>query len=245
MTITHSTGPVTGERTAHADPARPTPAGGVPTEPRHQRPDSVGPDSRPRALDVAPMWRRLAARAIDVVTVTTWVFAFAIAHIFLHLPLWSRSVAPEPWGTWFLTIITFTICYAAYEIVFIAKLGATPGKDLMGLGVVDATTGARPTYGQAARRWLLPGMVQPLPGTWIAGVLTLTWGATAWFDGERRSVHDRLAGTRVVSKEPPATDEEREARRKQFMPRFIDPFAVYRSARRGDISLLRRHPADD
>jgi uncharacterized RDD family membrane protein YckC len=218
-------------------------------EPAIDRPEgepagiAVEPDET--TLDVPPMWKRLAARVIDVVAVATWVFALAIAHIFLHLPLWSGTVAPEPWGTWFLTVITFAVCYAAYEIVFVAKTGATPGKDYMGLAVVDATTGAHPTYGQAARRWFLPGIVQPIPGAWVSGVLTLVWGATALVDDERRAVHDRLAGTRVVTKVPPATEEEREHRRKQFRPRFIDPFAVYRAARNSDVKALKQHPSDD
>ena len=195
--------------------------------------------------DVPPMWKRLAARALDVLAVATWVFAFAVAHIFLHMQLWSSSVAPEPWGTWFLTVVTFFVCYAAYEIVFVAKTGTTPGKDFMGIEVVDAVTGERPTLGQATRRWFLPGIVQPIPGFWVGGVLTGVWGATAFLDAERRTVHDRLAGTRVVSRTPPATAEERDEQRNQFRPRFIDPFAVYKAARNSDTNELKRHPSGD
>jgi uncharacterized RDD family membrane protein YckC len=187
-----------------------------------------------------PMWRRLMARLVDVVAVATWVFALSIAHVFIHLQLWSETVAPAPWGNWFLATITFTLVYALYEIVFISRTGATPGKDLLGIKVVDAATGGVPSLGQAARRWFLPGIVQPIPGAWIGGVATLVWGSTALFDPERRTVHDRLADTRVMSKEPPRDDDERERRRQQFTPRFIDPFAVFRMARSNPAALRNR-----
>ena len=250
MTVTHSS-----DEAALADLSAPPadlpsdlpsdpPAAGAPARPATGR-AAATPEVREQGLDVPPMWRRLTARLLDILTVGTWVFALAIAHIFLHIPLWSTEVAPEPWGTWFLTTVTFTICYAAYEITFIAKTGSTPGKDLMNLVVQDATTGARPTWSQATRRWFLPGIVQPIPGAWIGGVLTTLWGATSLVDSQRRAVHDRLAGTRVASKALPATQEEREARRKQFLPRFIDPFAVYRAAKKGDHRVLHEHPSGD
>lgn len=179
-----------------------------------------------------PMGRRLVARLLDVAFVGTWMFALSVAHVLLHLQLWSGTVAPEPWGTWFLATITFAVLYAVYEIVFVHLTGATPGKDAMNIQVVDAHTGARPTWGQSARRWLLPGMVQPIPGAWIGATLTLCWGATGFLDAQRRTVHDRISGTRVVTKAPPADVDEVEERRSHFMPRFIDPFEIYRIARR-------------
>jgi uncharacterized RDD family membrane protein YckC len=194
-------------------------------------------------FDLPPMWHRLWARVIDVSVVGTWVFVLSVAHVFFHLQLWSQTVAPEPWGTWFLATITFAVAYAVYEIVFIWRLGATPGKDLMHIKVVDQHTGANPTFGQAARRWLLPGIVQPIPGAWIGSLLTLGWGATAFTDSQRRTVHDRIAGTRVISKAGPADEDEREERRRQFTFRLVDPFSVYRAAR-SNPDALRRHPEE-
>jgi uncharacterized RDD family membrane protein YckC len=221
------------------------PRAAVRQAPQLQVPDRQASDRQPRPTEVPPMWRRLAARAIDMIAVATWIFTFSIAHIFLHLQLWSNDVAPQPWGNWFLTTVTFFVCYAAYEIVFVAKAGATPGKDFMGIEVVDATTGGRPTLDQATRRWLLPGIVQPIPGAWIGAILTGVWGATGFLDPQRRTVHDRLAGTRIVSKAPPGSDEAREDRRRSFTPRLIDPLAVFRAARDRDPAALKRHPAGD
>jgi uncharacterized RDD family membrane protein YckC len=226
---------------AYADLSEPAPRTSAPAEQTEREADEPGQGAQAQP----PMWRRLAARVIDMVAVATWVWTLAIAHIFIHLQLWSNEVTPEPWGNWFLTTITFVVCYAAYEIVFVSRTGATPGKDLMGLQVVDAATGGRPSANQAARRWFLPGIVQPIPGAWIGAVLTGIWGLTAFVDPERRTVHDRLAGTRVATKAPPSTDEEREARRRSFRPRLIDPLAVFRAARDRDPAALKRHPSED
>lgn len=218
----------------------------TPTSARHRH--AGGPRSEPagpvEGSHAPPMWRRLAARAIDVIAVGTWVFALSIAHIFLHLQLWSDTVAPEPWGHWFLVTLTFAACYAAYEIVFIARTGATPGKDLMQIRVVDHLTGGTPSLGQATRRWLLPGVVQPIPGGWMGAALTLAWGGTAYSNRDQRAVHDQLAGTRVITSRPPSDEDEAAERRRQFQPRFIDPFAIFRAARRNDLGALHRERDD-
>lgn len=190
------------------------------------------------------LWRRLAARTVDVITVGTWMFALTTVYVLFHLQLWSETIAPEPWGTWFLVAMTFTVLFAVYEILFTCRTGSTPGKDLFHLQVVDHHTGARPTFGQATRRWFLLGIAQPIPSALIGTLVTLGLGATALVDGDRRALHDRLAGTRVIEKARPESTEEQQDRRRQFMPRFFDPLAVYRAARSGDPSALRNHPSD-
>jgi hypothetical protein len=142
---------------AYADLSAPRPA--------HLRPGRTdrarGRRASPGSPGAAPMWRRLAARVIDVVAVATWVLDPRDRSHLLHLQLWSNEVTPEPWGNWFLTTITFVVCYAAYEIVFVARTGATPGKDLMGLQVVDAATGGRPSASQAAGAGCYPASSSP------------------------------------------------------------------------------------
>lgn len=192
----------------------------------------------------ASLGRRLVARAVDTVAVLTWMFALAIAHVLIHLQLWSDSVTPEPWGNWFLATFTFIVLYALYEIAFITRTGSTPGKDLMGVQVVDHQTGTPPALGKSIIRWLPMGLMQPIPLVWLGALLTGVIGATGFAHPERRAIHDRLAGTRVVVKDLPATEEDREARKRAFTPRFIDPFAVFRLAR-SNPEALRRRPDDD
>lgn len=190
------------------------------------------------------MARRLAARLVDTIAVATWMFALSIAHIFIHLQLWSDSVTPEPWGRWFLATVTFVVLYAVYEIGFITRTGSTPGKDLLGVRVVDASTGLNPRLSQSFLRWLPLGAAQPIPLLWLGMLLTGAIGATGLADPERRALHDRLSGTRVVTKDLPDTEEGQEARRQSFMPRLVDPFLVFRIARSNPEALrpVRKDP---
>ncbi|MET0519640.1 MAG: RDD family protein [Burkholderiaceae bacterium] len=74
-------------------------------------------------------------------------------------------------------------------IAFWTWQGATPGKLIAGIRVVDARSGARPSLAQSLRRWL----------GYFASVLPLGLGlAWAAVDAEGRGWHDKLAGTRVV-----------------------------------------------
>lgn len=70
--------------------------------------------------------------------------------------------------------------------------GATPGKLFLGVRVVDAQTGQRPSLVQALLRWLGYGLSALPLGL---GFLWVLW------DPERRAWHDRLAGTRVLKRQ--------------------------------------------
>ncbi|MFN5048469.1 RDD family protein [Roseateles sp.] len=70
--------------------------------------------------------------------------------------------------------------------------GATPGKLFMGVRVVDALSGQRPSLVQALLRWL---------GYWLSALplgLGFLW---ALWDPEGRAWHDRLSGTRVLRRQ--------------------------------------------
>jgi len=172
---------------------------------RPSAPDSAVPRRRPEHRppvghdpSVAPLWRRLVARGIDMGAVFGWMWMLGIVHVLFHLPLWSDRISPDPWGRGFLAVVTYVVFLGAYEIAFTAHDGATLGKEIMGLRVVRDGTDLTPTVGQAARRFLLPGTAQLLPGVWLGLGLAAGWGATALVDDRRRTVHDRLAGTQVV-----------------------------------------------
>lgn len=76
----------------------------------------------------------------------------------------------------------------AYAVLPVGAWGQTPGKWLAGVRVV-AADGAPAGYGRAALRMV---------GTWLTG-LTLNIGLLpAAFPGEKRVLHDYMAGTRVV-----------------------------------------------
>ena len=79
---------------------------------------------------------------------------------------------------------------AAYEILMLARYGATLGKLALGIRVITAR-GDRLTLGLSAGRYLAQ----------LVSSATLTIGyLMAAFDPEKRSLHDRICNTRVVFK---------------------------------------------
>src|SRR5690606_5887410 len=113
--------------------------------------------------------------------------------------LWSEDVSPSPWGRSFLFFVTFTVAYLAYEVVYVSQTGATPGKDLMRLKVLDSTSGALPSLAQALRRALPLTAIWLIPAAWLGAPLTAALGASGIPDTSHfRTIHDRFSATRVV-----------------------------------------------
>ena len=82
-------------------------------------------------------------------------------------------------------------------VLFWSWQGATPGKLIVGLKVVDASTGRKPSPVQALLRWV-GYIVSTVP--LFAGFL---W---ARVDAEGRAWHDRIARTRVLRSRPAPAD---------------------------------------
>jgi uncharacterized RDD family membrane protein YckC len=77
----------------------------------------------------------------------------------------------------------------AYEVYFLSSRGATPGKMALGMKVIRPDGGPL-TAGRATGRffaYMLDGFVPFAIGFIMAG-----------FDSEKRSLHDRIADTRVI-----------------------------------------------
>jgi len=139
----------------------------------------------PGSLRLASFMARAAARIIDwfILMVANWLFmalyavgmnALNAANLYLLFTL----------ILWFLQIG----CAAAYEIVFLGRYAATPGKMLCRIKVVRSD-GSRLSWGRATGRHfanMLTGM------TLFIGYLL------AAFDARRRALHDMICDTRVV-----------------------------------------------
>jgi uncharacterized RDD family membrane protein YckC len=78
---------------------------------------------------------------------------------------------------------------AAYEIFFIGTYGATLGKMLMKIKVVTPE-GGRISYWRATGRHF---------AKLLSGIICYIGYLMAFWDEEKRALHDRLAGTRVVT----------------------------------------------
>ncbi len=149
------------------------------------------------------MGQRLGARILDGIIVG---IPATILLTLIFLPLFTSSAHFDSNGNFqagtggiarqFITTLIFIALFAAYEIFMIGKRGATIGKQLLGLKVVDEN-GGPVTMEQSAKRWAifqLPGLVPILGGLWV-----LVCALSPLFDSQRKQgFHDKGAKTLVV-----------------------------------------------
>jgi uncharacterized RDD family membrane protein YckC len=176
--------PLADRREALAPAGRPT---------RQPRPTAgVAPTSgiTPRPGGRASAGSRLAAALVDAVFI-------ASGQLVMLAPVgwywWAREAPRTPGDVSFLPVLaTLTLLPLAlllgglYHVYFWSVKGATPGKELLGLRVETEDGGSPIGTGRAALR--LFGYVLGLASLGV-GFLMIAFGGT---------LHDRLAGTRVV-----------------------------------------------
>jgi uncharacterized RDD family membrane protein YckC len=141
-------------------------------------------------VPLADLGRRFLARLIDTILI-------GIPLVILILLL-GGLFGGNTIGASFLNGLLLVALTAGYEIVMIGSRGATVGKQLMGIKVVNIDTGALPGNDGAFKRWgvLLGPAVIPC----IGGVATLVVMLSPLFDSERRQGwHDKVARTAVVA----------------------------------------------
>ncbi|MEI9999182.1 MAG: RDD family protein [Verrucomicrobiota bacterium] len=139
-------------------------------------------------LNYASVGRRFAAILIDGLIL---VFLIFVPALILLVALGAATRNDPSASVWFMPIILI-LEYglpAAFEIFFIGRYGATPGKMLMKIKVVTPEGGPI-TYGRSAGRYfakLLSNII-----LWIGFLM-------AFWDEEKRTLHDRICKTRVIS----------------------------------------------
>jgi uncharacterized RDD family membrane protein YckC len=156
---------------------------------------------------------RLAARLVDAAALAA--LNIAVNGWFVYL--FAREIAPAVRaaeagdttpemsahaGTLFVVIIGIAMAlWFAYEVPAVAATGQTLGKRLVGLRVT--TVEGNPVgFGRAIQRWAIPGLPMMI---WPWGHLVqLVDAAWCLWDRDRRCLHDKAAGTVVVT----ATAEE-------------------------------------
>jgi uncharacterized RDD family membrane protein YckC len=140
----------------------------------------------------ASFWPRLAASLIDAVILlalvglTRFVLGTAIVRVGLLLGGRPRELGEAAVLLSALASVTLVVVYL---FGFWVLAGATPGKQLLGLRIVDRT-GQAPSPGQVVVRLL----------GYLLSALALGLGFVWLFGPERRGWHDRLAGTYVVKR---------------------------------------------
>jgi uncharacterized RDD family membrane protein YckC len=97
--------------------------------------------------------------------------------------------------------------WAAYYIGLTVAMGATPGKIALGLHVAGKT-GGRASPDSVILRYIVM-----LVGALLFGIGTIASILMVLTDPQRRSLHDRIAGTLVLDGRPPIEEWQRRERR--------------------------------
>jgi uncharacterized RDD family membrane protein YckC len=138
-------------------------------------------------LAYASVGRRFLAILVDGLILGILVFA-PIMVILLTASMKSGDVNGTPAWMTILTILEYLLP-AAYEIFFIGKYGATPGKMLMKIKVVSPDGGPI-SYGRSTGRYF---------AKMLSGIILYIGYLMAFWDEEKRALHDRICKTRVIN----------------------------------------------
>jgi uncharacterized RDD family membrane protein YckC len=155
--------------------------------------EQPSPEKPVTAPKFATFGTRVAAKLVDTVIMTVAQLPLALVAA-LAAPRDQVIVPGKFPAAWSPSIAAFYLASfvlgAAYQIYFVGRHGATPGK--MALQIHVVTADGRPlTYGRATARYFAE-LVSSLT-CWSGYVM-------AAFDKETRALHDHIASTRVVHK---------------------------------------------
>ena len=154
---------------------------------------------QPDDVEYAGFWIRVGAALIDSVLVLMVIVPLLVAIYGWGYFGEQTSLIAGP--------ADFLISYVAPAVAFIAfwlYRQATPGKMVLSLRVVDATTGGTLSLGQSIGRYL---------GYYVSTIpllMGLIWVA---FDRRKQGWHDKLAGTVVIRSKARATELVSERKR--------------------------------
>lgn len=146
-------------------------------------------------MDYAGFWIRFGAIFIDGIIL--WVVQMLVYGIFGGI---TAAVVPSMSGnstdmSFFIfsqviiTLLSFVIS-AAYDIWFVGRFGATPGKMACKIKIVTPD-GGKVSYSRALGRYF---------AKWISSMILGIGFLMAAFDDEKRTLHDRICETRVIRK---------------------------------------------
>jgi hypothetical protein len=165
----------------------------------------------------ASLWERSASHVIDVLAQASLQIVLAFVFAWGELSgLVRDSVAaggdPEVLmanlvealsGRLLLSLIAAWLVGGVAETLLTRLFGGSLGKILLGLEVVDATSGRRLPTRRVVLRWLGLGWAAPAGLVFPAAQFVPFFGyALAWFDPRRAALHDRLVAALVVRRVP-------------------------------------------
>lgn len=138
-------------------------------------------------------WRRLIANIIDVMIVIAIQFPISIGvgfSVSILIATGSSKSAAIVVVLQVLSKILGFVISTVWILWFYTKRGATPGKMLFGLTVVNDKTGLYLTWGQVLlREWV---------GKFLSAIILFIGFLIIPFRDDRRGLHDLIANTRVL-----------------------------------------------
>jgi uncharacterized RDD family membrane protein YckC len=170
--------------------------GGAPAYPVHP---VMTRDSLPELGRVlAGPWHRIAARLIDMVIVgfvTGLLFVFLVVD---DVDFDEVSGFGGYEGEWYRWSIALGLLGIAWELVWVALRGATPGKLALGITIIRRDGTSPPGWATAARRNVLAvANLVPIV-SYVVLVLEVASLVLLFADPRRRTIDDRIADTYVV-----------------------------------------------
>jgi uncharacterized RDD family membrane protein YckC len=139
------------------------------------------------ALNYAGFWTRFSAKFLDNVILGV-LFLVPLIYAIIKGAAGGQSTGFEVLQV--LMQIGYLLANVLYQIFFLGKYGATPGKMACKIGVVTAD-GLRIGYGRAAGRVF---------AEMLSGMICYIGYLIAAFDDQKRALHDHICSTRVVTK---------------------------------------------
>lgn len=174
----------------------------------HPKPAPLPPPSQPEPGPYAGFWIRALAKLLDALILlpVIAVIVFALTELMPKiLPLVADWRVIPKTKTPLLALLSALAALPVlliYQTGFLAKWGATPGKMLCHLRVVDGE-GVRLSVYHAAYRFCM----ELLLGVTVNLLFFQVNYLIAAFDDQKRTLHDRLSKTHVVRWRPPARVE--------------------------------------
>lgn len=173
----------------------------------------------PDGMALASPGKRLGAYVIDALIIM--VLSTVLVLLFFALVLGggaasglfdssSTSSDGPPAGFVVALLLGYALLFGAsfllsvwYYVIRVRQVGATPGKQMLGLRVRTFHTDGQLTWGQVWGRYGLPAIVNGFLGvTFFVDVLWLLW------DKHRQTLHDKAVGTVVVDTSVPRAPAE-------------------------------------
>jgi uncharacterized RDD family membrane protein YckC len=138
------------------------------------------------AMEYAGFWIRFGAIIIDGIIM--WIVNMILSIPFEFIGGASFEKPTVLVATGFFTLLIQMVIPAVYDIWFVGKYGATPGKMACKIKIVTSD-GGKVSYARALGRHF---------AKWISGFTLMIGYLMAAFDDQKRALHDRICDTRVI-----------------------------------------------